>query len=214
MGILIFLFERWRSYVDWRFDRQFSVDTSGTFSIPNAPAGANGYAGTPPYRFRSMVSDLAFNTNETTFIDFGCGKGRVLLMASQFGFKRVIGIEVSPELSHIAKKNVDSYNKKCGSSCTIQVLQDNAANFRIPHGKTVLYFYNPFTEDVMRAVLDNIQVALNGGLSEITIIYYNPLCSRVFDEANFLNASEKDASTRSIKALRNRPRCSLSRKSA
>src|SRR5450755_1156421 len=170
MGIENFLFTRWRSYVDWRFDRQFSVDTSGTFTASDVSDDANYYAGTPPYRFRSMVSDLAFDPNEATFVDFGCGKGRVLLMACQFGFKHVIGLELSQDLSRIAKKNVDSYQRARRGSCDIQVICENAVDFCIPPGKTLLYFYNPFMGNVMEAVLSNIQRGLGEAFRDITII--------------------------------------------
>lgn len=191
MGIKNFLFQRWRSHVDWKFDRQFAVDTSGTFEVSNAPADAIPYAGTPPYRFYSIMSKLSFEPRELTFVDFGCGKGRVLLMASQFGFKRVIGIEHSPELSDIAKSNVAIYQRARGRPSDIRVNCENAADFRIPPGKTLLYFYNPFMGNVMGAVLANIQQALKETFREITIVYYNPVYGHLFDAADFLDCVKK-----------------------
>lgn len=44
------------------------------------------------------------------------GKGRVLLLASEFPFQQVIGVEIDPRLHHIAQKNIAAYRhpfQKC-----------------------------------------------------------------------------------------------------
>ncbi len=191
MKIPHFIFKLWRSYVDWDFDRRFSVDTSGTLRPSDTPEGTNPYAGTPQYRFRSMLSNLAFEPSETTFVDFGCGKGRVLLMACQLGFKHVIGIELSRELSDIARMNVESFTKARIPQCEIRVLCEDALDFCIPQGKSLLYFYNPFPENSMRRILENVQRALNENFRKITIVYYNPRCGELFDAAEFLTPMKK-----------------------
>ena len=185
--IQAFLFRKWRSYIDRRFDRRFGVDTGGQIpaeSLTGSPS-ANPYVGTPPARFFSMISALEVEPREVTFIDFGCGKGRVLLLASQLGFTRVIGLELSPELVRIARKNVETYQKKHPGSA-IEVICEDAASFKIPAGNILLYMYNPFQEDVMRQVVANVDRAVRKEFRQITIVYYNARCAEVLDAAGFL----------------------------
>ena len=40
-----------------------------------------------------------------TFVDFGAGKGRVLMMACEYPFKQVIGVELSRKLHATASRN-------------------------------------------------------------------------------------------------------------
>ena len=57
-----------------------------------------------PARFRKVLASLQIAFHDYTFIDFGSGKGRALLLASEFPFKRIIGLEFSPELHGTQKK--------------------------------------------------------------------------------------------------------------
>jgi SAM-dependent methyltransferase len=185
-NILGFLFKWWRSYVDWRFDRRYSVDTSGTFPVADAPSESNPYAGTPPYRFYQMLSAVPLDPKDATFVDYGCGKGRALIMASELGFHRIVGLELSPELSAIAQNNLRSYEKTRKHSSRVEVICQDAAQFSIPHGKCVLYLYNPFHESVMRAVLGKIRLAIEEGSKGIFVVYYNPRLKHLFDGSGFL----------------------------
>src|SRR5262245_24487752 len=47
-----------------------------------------------------------------TFLDIGAGKGRVLLIACQYGFEKVVGIEFSPQLCAIARKNIETFRSE------------------------------------------------------------------------------------------------------
>jgi SAM-dependent methyltransferase len=44
-----------------------------------------------------------------TFVDLGCGKGRVLMIASEFGFRRVVGVEFCAELCRQARANASCF---------------------------------------------------------------------------------------------------------
>jgi predicted RNA methylase len=44
---------------------------------------------------------------ETTFVDIGSGKGRALIIAAEYAFKRIIGVEYSPSLATICRRNLE-----------------------------------------------------------------------------------------------------------
>lgn len=100
------------------------------------------------------------------FLDLGCGKGRALIIAAEFGYRRVVGVELSRKLAAVARWNV----KRTGWK-NIEVIAGNAADFAFDIPNLVLFMYNPFGEDVMRRVAENI---MSGPCPPITIIYVNP----------------------------------------
>jgi hypothetical protein len=98
------------------FDREYGVDTDGKFGgwtylsdldIPSPNwFDANDYAAIEPLRFKRVLAKLNIAFEDYTFVDYGSGKGRALLLASEFPFKRIIGLEFSPELHSIAEDNI------------------------------------------------------------------------------------------------------------
>jgi len=42
-----------------------------------------------------VLEKLSINHSEFTFIDFGSGKGRVLFLASEYPYKKIIGVELA-----------------------------------------------------------------------------------------------------------------------
>jgi predicted RNA methylase len=113
-----------------------------------------------------------------TFIDLGCGKGRTLLIASQVGFKHVIGVEFARELADIAKSNI-----KKTRTANATLLHSDVVDFQFPGENTVIYMYNPFSKDVMRKVLVNLQAST---AKTLYIIYKLPQCADYFDSSGFL----------------------------
>src|SRR6185503_12151373 len=91
--------------VDWLADRLFGrgLDTSGrAVVVEHARDDRKGYA---PSAWHVLPRALRYIgvSDHDTFIDFGCGKGRVVHQAARWPFRRVIGVEVSPELAEIAR---------------------------------------------------------------------------------------------------------------
>jgi hypothetical protein len=94
-----------------------------------------------------------------TFIDFGSGKGRALLVASEFGFQRILGVEFSRELHQIAEGNLRSYRGRKRRCLAVSSVCERAEEFLLPDGDLVLYFYNPFEPEIMERVLRNVTAA-------------------------------------------------------
>jgi hypothetical protein len=150
------------------------------------------YQPTPARIFRKVIRSLEIPYEEFTFVDFGSGKGRTLLLASEFPFKSVIGIEFAPELHKIAESNIRSFRAR--QQCRhIQSLCIDAAQYMPPCGNCVLYFYFPFQEPVMRAVMGAICRARAASNSDVIIVNYepHPAIARLLDaEASFRSVAE------------------------
>lgn len=104
------------------FDRRFGIDTTGTIDLNSLQIQSDNwfygrhYSPTPSDAVPRIIGDLPIRHEDFVFVDLGSGKGRVLLLASEFPFKKVIGVEFSPELHAIAEQNIRSYrseSQKC-----------------------------------------------------------------------------------------------------
>src|SRR5690606_32140398 len=87
--------ERWEG-----FDRRHGTDTSAAMDVmnmgiaPEASAGALMYQGCSPEALRQAVGCAGIDPREFSFVDFGAGKGRALIVAWELGFRRIIGVEL------------------------------------------------------------------------------------------------------------------------
>ncbi|MEU0452289.1 class I SAM-dependent methyltransferase [Streptomyces sp. NPDC006129] len=147
-----------------KFDTSFGVETSTPFESWDAGKTDNfdllnnyRYSPSPTGTLRAVISQVPVDYEEVTFIDFGSGKGRALLVASEFPFKKIIGVELSGHLCNIATQNVrqyDSTSKRCND---IEIRHQSAEEFEIPDDSGVFYFYEPFSSTVTERVLENIE---------------------------------------------------------
>lgn len=105
---------------------------------------------------RTILQTIAVRDGRDVFIDFGSGKGRVLVLAAMYPFQRIIGIECVPQLNACAKQNLERARR--WMTCQrVDVITTDAAVFEIPDDATVLYFQNPFSGQILDAVLRNIK---------------------------------------------------------
>jgi SAM-dependent methyltransferase len=178
------------------FDREHGVDTAtireiGSLAIdsPNARHAVR-YQPSDLDLARQALSQLGVDFSRFTFVDCGCGKGLVLLLAAEFPFNRIIGVEFAPELVAIARRNIAHYRGDllCRD---IEVVQADAAEFPPPPGPLVCYFYNPFGEPVMRHVVSRLEARLREDPAELIVIYLNPRHEQVFGASKLWNVSER-----------------------
>lgn len=110
---------------------------------------------------------------DDVFLDLGSGKGRVVMQAARYGFRRVVGVELAPELNAIAQANVDARRHllRCGD---VEFLTADAAQFAIPDDVTVVYLYNPFRGAIFSAVLDRLVESLDRTPRTLRVIYRTP----------------------------------------
>jgi SAM-dependent methyltransferase len=121
-----------------------------------------------------LLSKLPVDPAGFTFVDFGAGKGRVLLLAAERGFERVIGVEFSASLVEVAQKNVASLGERAGR---VSVVHMDATEFDPPPDPLVLYFFNPFQPPVLRQVLSRIRRSLDASPRPAYVVLTGPPAS-------------------------------------
>jgi Methyltransferase domain len=177
------LLSRW---FDWRND----VHTVGALhlaqlTIPSRNvAEGNWYYPTNLRTAVQMLEDLPIaDRSRYTFIDFGSGKGRMLLMASHHPFRAVLGVEFAPELHAIAESNIRRYRNPARVCANVTSLNLDAGEFVFPDGDLVLYFFFPFRRPLMQQVMDRLDRALQEQPRDVLLVYMgNPDSGGVVDE--------------------------------
>ena len=124
------------------------------------------------------------NKSYDHFLDIGCGKGRTLCVAAHKGFKQVTGIDFSKELCDAAKENLAITKQKI-PSLQYNIINNDAFYFKIPDDVDCIFFFNPFDEIIMSAVVNNILTGLQKHPRKINIIYVNPLHKEFFIKTGF-----------------------------
>jgi SAM-dependent methyltransferase len=180
--------ERRRSrYGDMEYDWEQRVNTtSGTVGWRERLLGVfhSPYQPTDPAAFREMMAALPIDFCEFTFVDLGSGKGRTLLMATEYPFRKIMGVEVIAELHQAAEQNVAAYRARTPATQTpaIETVCMDARDFVFPETPLLVYLFNPLPETGLRRVLQNLERSWQQAPRPVWIVYHNPLLESVMME--------------------------------
>ena len=180
---------------DARFDAAHSVDTSGYVLLTdvtseNDTKNCSEYHGTPLRVAWRVLNSISEDLSEYTFVDYGSGKGRILLLASRLPFKRIVGIEFMPVFHEVASRNISAYRDTEQRCHDLQSVCADAREYEPPDTKCVLYFYRPFTGPVLSAVLNRIEASWRRHPRTMYLIFVCPFNTDPFRELSFLEKQE------------------------
>lgn len=174
---------------DHYFDFKYGLDTytwvsKEELSKENEEVAANAvlYQAIKVIPLRKLFKKLDLKKDQA-FIDFGSGKGRVLLLASRLGYKKIKGVEFSKSLCTIAENNIAKYKKQIKVDSTFEVINMDASIYPFEGDECTIFMYNPFYKPVMDKVLKNLQESLEAHQRNVTIIYANPGKNSLIDGA-------------------------------
>lgn len=126
-----------------------------------------------------------------TFIDMGSGKGRMLLLAAELPFRRIVGVEFASDLNALAQKNVKTYRNSNQACFEIEPLNMDATLFEFPPEPSIIYFFYPFERFVMEPVIRNLNRSLAEHPRDVILVYFNPVLSDIVEAANNLRVYAK-----------------------
>jgi SAM-dependent methyltransferase len=152
------------------------------------------YQPTDPAAFREMLDGFGltlqqsskFGFGDFTFIDLGSGKGRTLLMASDYGFRRIVGVELIPALHQIAQENVRQYKSESQKCFALEAICADATTFSFPEEPLVVFLFNPFGETGMRQMVANLEQSRSARPRPVYVLYHNPLLEHTLSESGAL----------------------------
>ena len=162
---------------DRRREAPFGVSSEGRVALHELAIDSENrtlgfpYVPSPGRLVNTLLCNLEEDLGRFDFIDFGSGKGRVLLVASHYPFRQVVGVEFSAELHQIAHENIRRYQSPARRCQAVQSICADAAAFALPAHACVLYFNNPFAGPVFARVLRNVQVAHERTRVKVYVLY-------------------------------------------
>ena len=161
--------ERVRACEDWWFDTTRHVQTSGLVHRPRTTGFVGElkdsyiYGAVRVTNAHAALRDLPIgggDYSQYTFIDVGSGKGRVLFVAAEYPFRKVMGVEFSDALHDDAVANLKRYKFPKRRCADIEPVHADAREFEFPNGNLVIYLFNPFGPEVMERMLANLERSL------------------------------------------------------
>jgi predicted dehydrogenase len=175
------------------FDQATGLDTGGFIHADqlnsgqanNSPLGS--YYATAPSLAQAMLDrwletpDRLFVENYT-FIDFGSGKGRVVLVASKLPFRKCIGVELNPGLNAIAADNFARWQQSGNARSPLQAICQSALDFEFPPGPCLVYLFNPFPSEIIAQLIDRIATAFADRPGQLDLLYVNAEFSSLLDQ--------------------------------
>jgi len=142
------------------------------------------YQATNYYLIEKAFQFLKDENVNYSITDFGSGKGRAMVVAAFYGFKRITGIDFAESLCREADLNIEKI-KPFFPETNFQIICDDAVNYKIENDTNVFFFFNPFDEVMMLQIIKNILSSLKKKSRKIYIVYVNPLHKEIFLSVGF-----------------------------
>lgn len=159
-----------------RFDRAYGIVTSGFISLEDTSfkrsrlRDATLYGPVNGWGFRRLLHTLNL-PRDLHFVDFGCGLGRACILAAEYGFERVTGVELAPEFCVRARENVASCRPPGGRLSPITILEMDALDYCEQTEDDVFFMFRPFSRDFFCTVLRKLSDRAQLRSRALTVIY-------------------------------------------
>lgn len=142
------------------FDARWGTSTC-TFDFGN-------YEPTRPTVVEHALDAVDLGPEGVTFLDIGSGKGRVVMLASQRPWARVIGLEARRHLHRVAEYNVARFEARHGAASPIVLWQGDVRDHALPDGPLVAFLYNSLPAPALRRFLPRLTAR------PARLVYVNP----------------------------------------
>ncbi len=180
---------------DVLFDWRYGTDTRRWVERDKIRTDSSNRADTQPYKptrgrpLLTLVRKLGVPRG-SNFVDIGAGKGRVVMIAAQCDFAKVIGVEFSGELCRIARDNIRKYGGKKRGLAPMEIVEADATRHQFGEQDRVIFMYNPFHERVMSAFIANLKGSLDAKPRPLWLIYNDPLYDAIISRAGIFRRQE------------------------
>lgn len=155
------------------FDKEHGCDTGGIVHPRRLRVNGKRYQAADPKIFQEAMAHIPGDKSHFAFVDLGCGKGRALILASQYGFENIVGVEQSPKLAAVASRNLKLLDVDA------EIVTGDASKFAFPSGPLVCFMYNPFGPAVIRTVCEKLQRRVG----PLYVVYVNPMHSEALQNS-------------------------------
>jgi SAM-dependent methyltransferase len=180
------------------FDLRYGVDTCGTVALESlhiiGDNRAHGHRYEPARvvelrRTFARLRDAA--GPDTLVIDLGSGKGRILMVAAEFGFERAVGVEFAAELCEVARRNISQFQRYAAGSTQLSVHEGDVLGYEFPECDTVFFMFNPFDEAITKGLFGRLNESLIRRPRRIWVCLYNTGTAEIIERVTSLKVIEQ-----------------------
>jgi SAM-dependent methyltransferase len=177
------------------FDRRYGVRTSGHVELrdtgfdANKLAKATAYGPVNAWGFQKLLEKMQF-PKTSTFVDLGCGLGRACLIAAEYGFSRVTGVELAPELCVVARENVQTCRVPEVRTVPIEIIEGDVFDYCKTSQDDIYFMFRAFSLEFLQEVV-TLLTNRSDRKNPFTIIYTERLGWPQSECVNSLNANAK-----------------------
>lgn len=151
-----------------KWDKLLKIKTSGR---DDSHADQYRYPYEPtPYSVLERLAYSGYIGKKNTLVDYGCGKGRVDFFLSYQTRCRSVGIEYDERIYSSAVEN----KRLAVSTGRVTFLLQNAETYAVREDADRFYFFNPFSVEILRSVLERIMESYYENPREMLLFFYYP----------------------------------------
>lgn len=171
----------WFSLLDTWYDYRHGTDTISRIHPSRVQTNSenkqrsSGYGATRALPFFGLLKRLQLPKDQT-FVDLGAGKGRVMFLAAQWGFKRIVGIEFSKPLCEIALNNLQvlRLRRLLQADADLRIVESDVTQYEFGPTDSILFLFDPFDAVIMNRVLENLGSSIRRHPRPVWLIYNTP----------------------------------------
>jgi SAM-dependent methyltransferase len=162
------------------YDKLLNIKTTGEQVGFNKSTHYHRYEATP-YEGLEQLCKRYKITSDDHIVDFGCGKGRLNFYLHYHYGASVSGVEMNEEYYRAALENKKNYAKKAPKGIeNIQFYHCYAQDYAIQPCDNKFYFFNPFSIQIFRKIVDTILRSVEEVAREVELVLYYPSDEYIF----------------------------------
>ena len=154
--------------MEQQWDKLLKIKTSGRddtksdcFRYPYEPT---------PYAVLERLANSGFIRKQDVVLDYGCGKGRVDFFLAYQTRAHCVGVEYDERIIAVARENQNT----AVSAGRVEILLGNAETFPVPEKVNRIFFFNPFSVEILQTAMARILESYYENPRELLLFFYFP----------------------------------------
>ena len=173
-----------------RGERKYGITTSkpaalSTLTISSGDLiHSSRYEAVNYYILEALLKKLSTLTDEKSFTDLGCGKGRAMVVAAYYGFTKIKGVDFAREVCDSAEQHLKKTQLRF-PQMKYQLHCQNVLNYIIQPEESVFFLFNPFSDEILADFLEKVNISLEQHPRTIYFLYASPKYVDTFFEYEY-----------------------------
>ncbi len=145
---------------------------------------ASRYEAVSFYMLEQLFAAFRKISDQTSIIDLGCGKGRMMMAAPHFGFTDITGIDFAKEVCGQAIVNMKRKEKQF-PGIKWKVINQNVEDYDINPDDSVFFMFNPFNQLVLKNFLKKLDASCDQFPRTIHFLYASPQHQKLLSDNGY-----------------------------